>query len=95
MVFHKIATETETVVKSIYTLQGKGHMRTFWLTGIKNQTAATSTFASREEEIISMKNLSPLTKMADDESLKQTPKFVDTKLFDLIEALPKNNQQNE
>ena len=70
-------------------------MRTFWLTGIKNQTAATSTFASREEEIIKMKNLSPLTKMADDGSLKQTPKFVDTKLFDLIEALPKNNQQNE
>ena len=70
-------------------------MRTFWLTGIKNQTLATSTFASREEEIIKMKNLSPLTKMADDGSLKQTPKFVDTKLFDLIEALPKNNQQNE
>ena len=93
MVFHKIATKTETVIKSIYTLQGKGHMRTFWLTGIKNQTAATDTI--REEEIISLKNLSPLTKMADDGSLKQTPKFVDTKLFDLIEALPKNNQQNE
>jgi len=70
-------------------------MRTFWLTGIKNHIAANSTFASREEEIISMQNLSPLTKMADDGSLKQTPKFVDTKLFDLIEALPKNNQQNE
>ena len=68
-------------------------MRTFWLTGIKNQRAATG--SSREEETISMKNLSPLTMMEDDGILKQTPKFVDTKLFDLIEALPKNNQQNE
>ena len=81
-------------------------MRTFWLTGIKSQTvkatatASTATTTVRTEKEsgggagISLSNLSPLTTMEDSSSrlTQQTPKFVDKKLFDLIEALPKNNQ---
>ena len=79
-------------------------MRTFWLTGIKSQTvkatatASTATTTVRTESSgggISLSNLSPLTTMEDSSSSRltqQTPKFVDKKLFDLIEALPKNNQ---
>ena len=87
-------------------MQGKGDMRTFWLTGIKSQTAkalatastATTTVRTEKESSagggISLSNLSPLTTMEDSNSrlTQQTPKFVDKKLFDLIEALPKNNQ---
>ena len=84
-------------------MQGKGDMRTFWLTGIKSQTVkatatvSTATTTVRTESSgggISLSNLSPLTTMEDSSSrlTQQTPKFVDKKLFDLIEALPKNNQ---
>ena len=82
-------------------IQGKGDMRTFWLTGIKSETTSTATTPVRltEKESrdggvgISLNNLSPLTTMTDSIRLtNQTPKFVDKKLFDLIEALPKNNQ---